>query len=70
MEGGNKMEHITKITSLLSEIIKRNKKSIANITTKDDEIIINIRSGWRWKQFKNCDTNSLISEIKLHFQVS
>ncbi|HEX4045430.1 MAG TPA: hypothetical protein VHZ76_07190 [Gammaproteobacteria bacterium] len=47
----------------------RNKKFSINITNKEEEIIVSILKGKRWKRFKNEDTGRLIADINQSFQL-
>jgi hypothetical protein len=64
MEKGDNMEHIAAVMPLLWEIISRNKKCSINVTSKENEIIVSIWSGRRWKRFKGIDACGLASDIR------
>ena len=58
------MDHTTKIISTLWDLTKNKKYFAVNIFSKENEIIVSILTGNRWKRFKNKDTEKLINEIK------
>jgi len=60
-----KMEDYTEIISILWDILSKNKKSAVNVITKENEIIVSILSGRRWKRFKNSNADILADELKL-----
>ncbi len=64
------MEHFTKIVPFLWEILGRNKKGAVNVTTKENEIIVSIWSGRRWKRFKNINPDLLITDIRQSYQLN
>ena len=59
------MEDYTEIISILWDILSKNKKSAVNVITKENEIIVSILSGRRWKRFKNSNADILADELKL-----
>lgn len=58
------MENVAKIVPLLWEIVGRNKKCAVNVTSKENEIIVSIWSGRRWKRFKGIDAFDIASDIR------
>jgi hypothetical protein len=55
------MEHVTKIMPALWNVLGRNKKCSINVTTKENEILISILSGKKWKRFKDHNPDNLIA---------
>lgn len=60
------MDDVTKLIPMLWDMSQnRSKKRFAvNVHSKEDEIIVSILSGKRWKRFKNKSTTALMHEIK------
>lgn len=63
------MEQIKLVLPFLWELIGRHRKSKVNVTTKENEIIVSIWSGLRWKRFKNTNPEELIKNIRLAFSI-
>lgn len=70
METGDNMENVAKIMPLLWEVIGLNKGCSVNVTTKENEIIVSILNGRRWKRFKNNDALILMSDIRQSFSLA
>lgn len=64
------MENIAEVIRLLWEIIGSNKICSVNVTSKENEIIVSILSGRRWKRFKNQDPSMLMADIKQSFHLA
>lgn len=64
------MEHVTKIVPFLWELVGRNKRYSANVTTKENEITVNILRGKRSKFFRNPDAGSLMADIRKSFRLA
>ncbi|CAB4127164.1 hypothetical protein UFOVP260_17 [uncultured Caudovirales phage] len=69
MEKGDNMENVAAMMPLLWQLIENNKKCSINVITKENDIIVSIWSGRRWKRFKNKTTDALISNIQQAYQV-
>jgi hypothetical protein len=62
------MEYVTEVMPYLWRLIENNKKCSVNVTTKENEIIVSIWSGKRWKRFKNKTTDALIANLQQVYQ--
>lgn len=58
------MDQVTKIVPMLWAMAKNHKYFAVNVISKENEIIVSILTGKRWKRFKNKNTDLLIDEIR------
>lgn len=58
------MEHVAKIVPMLWDLFGKNKKCKMNVTTKENEIIISIWSGRRWKRYSGNDLTQVITGLR------
>lgn len=57
------MEYVAKIMPAVWDVLGRNKKCSINVTTKENEIIVSIWSGRRWKRYKDNNPDKLIAVL-------
>jgi len=58
------MDEISKLVPMLWDMAKNKKRFTVNLHSKENEIIVNILSGNRWRRFKNKSPDVLVNEIK------
>jgi hypothetical protein len=58
------MDQVTKIVPMLWDMAKNRQRFAANVVSKENEIIISILTGKRWRRFKNKNTDLLMDEIR------
>jgi len=63
MEKGDNMENVAEVVPFLWRLVEKNKKCSINVTTKENDIIVSIWSGRRWKRFKDNNVTNLISRL-------
>ena len=58
------MDDVTKLVPMLWDMAKNKNRFAVNVHSKEEEIIVSILRGKRWKQFKNKSSAALMTEIK------
>jgi hypothetical protein len=69
MAKGDNMENVAEVVPFLWKLIEKNKKCSVNVTTKEDDIIVSILNGRRWRRFKSKTTDCLIANISSAYQL-
>ena len=61
--------NIHTIVPILWEILSKNKKRSINLTTRENEIIISIWSGLRWKRFRGKNADNLVLKLRDSYHI-
>lgn len=64
------MDDLNKLICVLWSIIEKNRECAINITNRENEIVVNILSGKKYKRFKNNNALMLINNLKYSYNLA
>lgn len=64
------MDCFNKILPILSQIVGKKKKRVVNVTSKENEIIVSIWGGLRWKKFKDISEDRLANRLRQAYGIN